>query len=77
MQEETDGLLKDMEYEYEYGPAWRFVGRQLHFTEELEEIAARYVNRAFGLPVNVPTPRVRLPPRVACLGKPQLTKLWL
>ncbi|KAI0342152.1 hypothetical protein BDW22DRAFT_1331518 [Trametopsis cervina] len=44
------------EYENEYSPAWRKVGAHLHWTEDIEQLAAQYVNTVFGLPLNRPPP---------------------
>ncbi len=46
------------ELEYEYGPAWREIGKHLHWTEGIESLAAQYVNRALGLPVGHSPPPV-------------------
>lgn len=46
------------ELEYEYGPAWREIGKYLHWTNGIENLAAQYVNRALGLPVGHSPPPV-------------------
>ncbi|KAI0785042.1 hypothetical protein C8Q75DRAFT_723287 [Abortiporus biennis] len=40
------------EWEMDYAPQWRFVGRHLHWTSRIESIAASYVKRVFGLPAD-------------------------
>ncbi|KAI0347794.1 hypothetical protein BDW22DRAFT_1349857 [Trametopsis cervina] len=44
------------EYDYEYAPQWRYVGKYLHWAPEIESIATQYVNRALGLPESGPMP---------------------
>ncbi|KAJ7808255.1 hypothetical protein B0H14DRAFT_2870753 [Mycena olivaceomarginata] len=36
------------EMEYDYSPAWRYVGKYMHWTPELEKLADDYVRRAIG-----------------------------
>ncbi|KAJ7110064.1 hypothetical protein C8R44DRAFT_842487 [Mycena epipterygia] len=40
------------EMEFDYSPAWRFVGQYLHWTPALEELADNYVRLALGLQEN-------------------------
>jgi hypothetical protein len=49
-----------MEYEYEYAPAWRFVGRYLHWTERIEQIAASYLRELFNMDESTSIPPVSL-----------------
>ncbi|KAF7356995.1 hypothetical protein MVEN_01036100 [Mycena venus] len=44
------------EWEADYGPAWRFVGRHMHWTPELLEIADSYVRHALVTAPYEPTP---------------------
>ncbi|EED85211.1 predicted protein [Postia placenta Mad-698-R] len=44
------------EFDFDYSPAWRFVGKHLRWTRGLDAIAASYVRRAFGLPEDAETP---------------------
>ncbi|KAJ7786473.1 hypothetical protein B0H16DRAFT_1670566 [Mycena metata] len=44
------------EMEYDYSPAWRFVGQYLHWTPELEQLTNTYVRRALGTPEDSPIP---------------------
>ncbi|GJE85810.1 O-fucosyltransferase family protein [Phanerochaete sordida] len=44
------------EYDSSYAPEWRYVGKYMHWTEEIQTIAAQYVNRVFGLPEDGPVP---------------------
>ena len=53
-------VLQWFEFDYEYGPAWRDVGRHLHWTEDIEDLAVQYVNRALGLPIGHSAPPVGL-----------------
>lgn len=47
------------EFDWDYSPMWRFVGRYARFTPEITKLAQTYVNRAVGLPDDAPTPSVR------------------
>ncbi|KZO95710.1 hypothetical protein CALVIDRAFT_549873 [Calocera viscosa TUFC12733] len=47
---------RDYEWEYDWSPQWRFVGKHIHWAPAMEELAKRYVNRHFGLPENGPIP---------------------
>ncbi|KAJ7170028.1 hypothetical protein C8R46DRAFT_221157 [Mycena filopes] len=44
------------EMEYDYSPAWRFVGQYLHWTPELLQLTNDYVRRALGTAENGPIP---------------------
>lgn len=55
----TKSSSQDLEYDFEYSPAWRFVGKHMRWTSQMETLAKQYVNRALGLPVNQSTPQVR------------------
>ncbi|KAJ7361589.1 hypothetical protein DFH08DRAFT_844625 [Mycena albidolilacea] len=44
------------EMEYDYSPAWRYVGKYMHWTPELEKLADDYVRRAIGVPEDGPIP---------------------
>ncbi|KAJ7619176.1 hypothetical protein DFH06DRAFT_1273898 [Mycena polygramma] len=44
------------EMEYDYSPAWRYVGQYMHWTPALTELTNAYVRRALGTPDNVPIP---------------------
>lgn len=50
------GAHQWLEYDFEYAPAWRDIGTNLHWTGEMKALADQYLNRAFGLPVNQPPP---------------------
>ncbi|CCM03129.1 uncharacterized protein FIBRA_05250 [Fibroporia radiculosa] len=47
---------QSFEYEYDYAPAWRFVGTYLRWTPRIEDLAASYVRRSFGLLESDATP---------------------
>ncbi|KAF5352395.1 hypothetical protein D9756_005940 [Leucocoprinus leucothites] len=44
------------EFEFDYSPAWRFVGQHLRWTARLEAIAETYVRATLGTPEGSPTP---------------------
>ncbi|KAJ3568045.1 hypothetical protein NP233_g5974 [Leucocoprinus birnbaumii] len=46
------------EFEFDYSPAWRYVGQYLRWTPRLEAIADSYVRRTLGTPEGSPTPPV-------------------
>ncbi|KAJ7282082.1 hypothetical protein C8J57DRAFT_89866 [Mycena rebaudengoi] len=37
------------EMEHDFGPAWRFVGKHLHFTPKIQQLSHSYLRRAFGV----------------------------
>jgi len=45
-----------MEYDYDYSPAWRFVGQHLHWSAIIDELADQYVRRALGTTEGDKTP---------------------
>lgn len=51
-------LSQTWELEFTYSPSWRYVGRYLHFTPAIEELARSYVNQVLGLPPTEQTPPV-------------------
>jgi hypothetical protein len=48
------------EWEYDYSPVWRFVGKHLRFREDLIKIADGYIRRSMGISEGDATPPVRL-----------------
>ncbi|KAJ7293725.1 hypothetical protein C8J57DRAFT_35960 [Mycena rebaudengoi] len=44
------------ELEYDYSPAWRYVGKYMHWTPTLLQLADQYVRRAIGIPDDAPIP---------------------
>ncbi|KAJ3916990.1 hypothetical protein F5877DRAFT_80388 [Lentinula edodes] len=44
------------EYETDYSPAWRYVAQYMHWVPSLQNLANVYLNRAFGVPEDGPTP---------------------
>jgi len=44
------------ELEYDYSPAWRYVGKYMHWTPALENLANKYVRRAIGVQEDAPIP---------------------
>ncbi|KAF8634864.1 hypothetical protein AX15_000619 [Amanita polypyramis BW_CC] len=44
------------EFEFDYSPAWRFVGQHMHWEPELEKLADQYLRRAMDLGTFEPTP---------------------
>ncbi|KAJ7089795.1 hypothetical protein B0H15DRAFT_930626 [Mycena belliarum] len=50
------GANNAYEWESDYGPAWRFVGRHMHWTPKILELAERYVREALVVAPYEPTP---------------------
>lgn len=50
------GGLADWEYRHDYGFAWRFVGKYLHWNHRLEGIANQYVRKTLGVADGENTP---------------------
>lgn len=50
--------LQDVEYEYDFSPAWRYVATHMHWTERLETIGELYLRSTFGLEADQPIPPV-------------------
>lgn len=46
------------EFDYDYSPAWRFVGQYLHWTPQLEALVDHYVRKTIGVPDGEVTPTV-------------------
>ncbi|KAG6910509.1 hypothetical protein DXG01_009928 [Tephrocybe rancida] len=44
------------EMEFDYSPAWRFVGQYLYWSPKIEQLAYQYVRRAVGTTEDQPTP---------------------
>ncbi|KDR85480.1 hypothetical protein GALMADRAFT_53717 [Galerina marginata CBS 339.88] len=44
------------EFDFDYSPAWMFVGQHMHWTSRLEKLTDEYLRRAFGTQENEPTP---------------------
>ncbi|RDB28949.1 hypothetical protein Hypma_015821 [Hypsizygus marmoreus] len=44
------------EFEFDYSPAWRFVGQYMYWTPTIERLADQYVRRAIGAAEDHPTP---------------------
>lgn len=40
---------KPFEFDFDYSPAWLFVGQYMHWTPRLDAIADEYVRRAIGM----------------------------
>lgn len=49
---------KAFEYEQDFSPAWRFVGRHLHWEPSLQKLALDYVRQTIGTPDHEPLPPV-------------------
>jgi len=47
---------RDVEYEYDFSPAWRYVATHMHWTERLETIGELYLRSTFGLELDQPIP---------------------
>ncbi|KAG6330606.1 hypothetical protein ID866_8483 [Astraeus odoratus] len=47
---------RPFEWERDYSPAWRFVGKHMHWNGALQKLADDYVERALGVEDNGPTP---------------------
>ncbi|KAJ7708791.1 hypothetical protein B0H17DRAFT_1030880 [Mycena rosella] len=50
------GASHAYEWESDYGPAWRFVGRHMHWTPKILELAERYVRETLVIAPYEPTP---------------------
>ncbi|KAF9654199.1 hypothetical protein BDM02DRAFT_3182029 [Thelephora ganbajun] len=48
--------IGDVEYDYDFSPAWRFVVAHMHWTERLEAIGELYLRSTFGLKPSQPIP---------------------
>ncbi|PCH33956.1 hypothetical protein WOLCODRAFT_61728 [Wolfiporia cocos MD-104 SS10] len=48
------------EFEFDYSPAWRFVGQHLRWTQDIQDLTALYIRRAFSL-----EPEDDVPPYIA------------
>ncbi|KAG2037002.1 hypothetical protein BDR03DRAFT_1092124 [Suillus americanus] len=44
------------EWEFDFSPAWRFVGQHMRWTASMERLADSYVRRTLNVPANQPTP---------------------
>ncbi|KAJ3787141.1 hypothetical protein GGU10DRAFT_349647 [Lentinula aff. detonsa] len=44
------------EYDTDYSPAWRYVAQYMHWVPSIQNLANIYLNRAFGVPEDEPTP---------------------
>jgi len=44
------------EFDFDYSPAWRFVGKHMHWFPPLQNLAELYIRRAIGAPEDGPTP---------------------
>lgn len=51
-------VWQPFEWEKDYSPAWRFVGRYLHFHPDMAKLAEGYVRKAFGVVDSAPIPKV-------------------
>jgi hypothetical protein len=49
----------DFEWEQQWSPAWRFVGRHLRFAKPMQQIAETYLRKAFAVQPLEPLPPVR------------------
>jgi hypothetical protein len=52
-------IQQGYEWESDYGPAWRFIGRHMHWTPKLLQLAEKYVRDALVIAPYEPTPPVR------------------
>ncbi|KAG6334538.1 hypothetical protein ID866_4554 [Astraeus odoratus] len=50
------GCWADYEWNRDYSPVWRFVGRHIHWNTTLEKLAEEHARRAMGVPDSEPTP---------------------
>jgi hypothetical protein len=57
------------EFDFDYSPAWRFVGKHMHWFPPLQNLAELYVRRAVGASEDGPTPPV-CPPVHWCITYP-------
>lgn len=46
------------EFEFDYSPAWRFVGQHMRWHPDLQQTAEQYVRRTVGAPEGQPIPPV-------------------
>lgn len=52
-------VWQPFEWEKEWSPAWRFVGRHFHFHPDVAKLAESYVRKAFHIAENAAIPKVR------------------
>ncbi|KDQ15100.1 hypothetical protein BOTBODRAFT_301821 [Botryobasidium botryosum FD-172 SS1] len=52
---------RQYEWELDFSPAWRFVGRHLHWSDKVKDLAREYLRRIFG----VEGPNAEIPPFIA------------
>jgi len=45
-----------LEFDFDYSPAWRFVGQHMRWNPHLKQVAEQYVRRTVGSPEDQPTP---------------------
>ncbi|KIJ97386.1 hypothetical protein K443DRAFT_681533 [Laccaria amethystina LaAM-08-1] len=55
------GASQPFEFEFDYSPAWRFVGQYMRWAPRIEHIADKYIRRSFG----VTDPQTPTPPWIA------------
>jgi len=53
-------LVQPFEFEFDYSPAWRYVGQHVHFTPRIKGLADSYIRKAIGIEEGLPTPPVSL-----------------
>lgn len=49
---------RQYEWEFDFGPAWRFVGRHIHWSQRINDLAREYLGRIFG----IEDPNADIPP---------------
>lgn len=52
------GSYTTFEWEHDFSPAWRFIGKHVHWNPVLEDLTERYLQRVFGLQESERVPRV-------------------
>lgn len=50
------GDWKNFEFQYEYSPAWRFVGTHAHWAPRVEQLAIELIRETLGIQAGEPTP---------------------
>jgi hypothetical protein len=55
-------VIKEWEWEEDYNPVWRLIGRYAHWTDELSELANGYLRRIMGLHEDEDIPPVKSSP---------------
>jgi hypothetical protein len=50
--------MQSFEWEWDYSPAWRYVGQHMRWAKPLQDVADRYIRSTIGVPKDEPIPHV-------------------